>query len=71
MMEGNDETAIELFESLERQIGHVASPFANIEEFRERRRDDLTGDFINDETAGHDGELIPAVVVNAARRIDE
>ena len=70
-MEGNDEAAIELLESLERQIGHVASPFADVEEFRERRRDNLTGDFIKDETAGHNGELIPAVVVDAARRIDE
>ena len=71
MMEGNDEAAIELLESLERQIGHVAPPFADVEELRKRRCDHLTGCFIKNETAGHDGELIPAVVVDAAWRVDE
>ena len=69
-MEDDDEAAVELLESLERQIGRRAAPLADIEELGKRRRDHPARRFVEDETARQDREVVPTVLVYAAWRVD-
>jgi hypothetical protein len=70
VVEDDDQAAVQLLETLERQIGDRPAALAGIEEFREWGRHDTPGCRVQDQATRHHGDRVPRVLEDAAFGVD-